>query len=336
MKAEILYEAISEINPKYIEEADMRVITKINPWKRFLVTAACLILCISLSVPVLAATDNSFAYELLYTVSPELAQDLKPVRETCEDNGIKMEVVAASIEGDTVNILLAMQDMTGNRITASSDLMDSYSIHTPYDQTACCQLEKYDSETGIALWSITIDQAESKLKPGDKITFSVSEILSQKEHTEIKLDSIDVSNIIETTEFTVDPQIRGGAGNFDEDSMECKRLLLPEENGYKLCDGVTLTGIGMVDGKLHIQCKYDDILNTDNHGYIYLKNSSGEVDEYYSSISFWADNKTDSYEEYIFDIPYDELVEFEIWGEFWTCNNAPIQGEWQVTFAISE
>jgi hypothetical protein len=39
---------------------------------------------------------------------------------------------------------------------------------------------------------------------------------------------------------------------------------------------------------------------------------------------------------FIFDIPYDELAEFEIWGEFWTCNNAPIQGEWQVTFAISE
>lgn len=52
--------------------------------------------------------------------------------------------------------------------------------------------------------------------------------------------------------------------------------------------GVTLTGTGMVDGKLHIQCKYD------------------------------------------------ELAECEIWGEFWTCNNAPIQGEWQVTFAISE
>ena len=336
MTAENLYEAISEISSQYIEEADIRFITKRKTWKRVLAAAACLLLCFSFSVPALAAADNSFAYELLYSVSPAFAQKLKPVRETCEDNGIKMEVVAANLEGDTVNILLAMQDMTGNRITASSDLMDSYSINTPYDQTAGCHLEKYDGETGTALWAITIDQDESKLKPGDKITFSVSEILSKKEHTEMALDSIIISDIREATEFAIDPRIRGCAGYYDENDIESTPLLLPAKTGYQLCDGVMLTGTGLVDGKLHIQVKYDDILNTDNHGYAYLKSSSGEIINYNYSVSFWADNKADSYEEYVFDIAYEELADCEVMGEFWTCKNAPIEGSWQVTFPISQ
>ena len=336
MTAENLYEAISEISSQYIEEADIRFITKRKTWKRGLAAAACLLLCFSFSVPALAAADNSFAYELLYSVSPAFAQKLKPVRETCEANGIKMEVVAANLEGDTVNILLTMQDLTGNRITASSDLMDSYSIHTPYDQTAGCHLEVFDSETGTALWAITIDQEESKLKPGDKITFSVSEILSKKEHTEMALDSIIISDIREATEFAKDPLIRGCAGYYDEKDIESTPWLLPEKTAYQLCDGVTLTGTGLVDGKLHIQVKYDDILNTDNHGYAYLKNSSGEIINYNYSVAFWADNKADSYEEYVFDIDYDELAGCEVMGEFWTCNNAPIQGSWQVTFPISQ
>jgi len=37
-------------------------------------------------------------------------------------------------------------------------------------------------------------------------------------------------------------------------------------------DGVTLTGIGYVDGRLHVQAYYADILKTDNHGSISLVN----------------------------------------------------------------
>ena len=120
-----------------------------------------------------------------------------------------------------------------------------------------------------------------------------------------------------------------------ENDIESTPLLLPAKTGYQLCDGVMLTGTGLVDGKLHIQVKYDDILNTDNHGYAYLKSSSGEIINYNYSVSFWANNKADSYEEYVFDISAVELANCEVMGEFWTCNNAPIQGSWQVTFPLS-
>ena len=34
----------------------------------------------------------------------------------------------------------------------------------------------------------------------------------------------------------------------------------------------------------------------------YLKSASGEIINYSYSVAFWADNKADSYEEYVFDI----------------------------------
>ena len=43
-----------------------------------------------------------------------------------------------------------------------------------------------------------------------------------------------------------------------------------------------------------------------------------------------------SYEEFVFEVSAEELVNYEIWGEFWTCNNAPIEGEWQVTFPVEK
>ena len=48
----------------------------------------------------------------------------------------------------------------------------------------------------------------------------------------------------------------------------------------------------------------------------YLKSSSGEIINYNYSAAFWADNNADSYEEYVFDIAYEELAGCEVMGEF--------------------
>lgn len=100
-------------------------------------------------------------------------------------------------------------------------------------------------------------------------------------------------------------------------------------------NGVTLSGYGLVDGKLHVQVRYADILNTDNHGDIYLKSNSGEILNCEKSISFWDESGVDSYEEYIFLVTAEEISNYEVWGEFWTGGEL-IEGDWQVTFPITE
>ena len=109
-----------------------------------------------------------------------------------------------------------------------------------------------------------------------------------------------------------------------------------EANAIILKKGVAVTGYGIVEGKLHIQVRFSDILNTDNHGYVYLKNEDGKVVNCQSSVAFWDQSHVNSYEEFVFEVSAEELVNYEIWGEFWTCNNAPIEGEWQVTFPVEK
>lgn len=52
-----------------------------------------------------------------------------------------------------------------------------------------------------------------------------------------------------------------------------------------------------------------------------------------ASVSFWDAEKSGSYEEYIFDVSPDEIINYELHGYFWTCNTLT-EGHWQVTFPL--
>ena len=336
---ELLYH-MSELDTDLIGEAETvfsgRKAT-LRIWK-WLAAAACICLCLSLSVPVLAAAGNEAAYEMLYSIAPGVAQKLKPVQAVCEAQGIEMRVVAAQVKGETAQILVSMQDTVASRLDETTDLFDSYSIHTPYDQTGSCELVDFDNDTGTTTFLLTIEQMNHVLIPGDKITFSVSRLLSGKQHSEERLTQIDTVNLAGVTDFVMNPDIRGYGGLAGEPADETEpQLMAPEaENAVELERGVLLSGYGLVDGSLHVQVRYADILNTDNHGDIYLKSNDGEIVHCETSIPFWDDDGTDSYEEYIFPVGAEELSKYEVWGEFWTCSGVPIEGNWQVIFPITE
>lgn len=338
MKKEELYETLEGIDAKFITEADMiKVKKKPSVWIKRMVAAACLCLCLGCTVPVLAAVGNDYAYKLLYLVSPAAAQKLKPVNVSCEDNGIEMTVAAADVEGDTTNILVSFRDITGNRLDETTDIFDSFSIHTPYDQSGSGSFVSYDAETKTAIFMITIAQMEHVLIPGDKITFSVGQLLSKKEHSNFRLTQIDTGKVLQITEFEENPTVRGGNGkDYNAVKGSGSMLMKPdEENAVSLKKGVALTGYGIANGKLHIQLRFDDIRNTDNHGYVYLKNREGDIIEGETDVAFWDESRVNSFEEYFFPIGAEELADYEIWGEFWTCNGGPVKGNWQVTFPLS-
>ena len=44
---------------------------------------------------------------------------------------------------ETAQILVSMRDMMASRLDETTDLFDSYSIHTPYDQTGSMRTGKF-------------------------------------------------------------------------------------------------------------------------------------------------------------------------------------------------
>lgn len=335
MKTDLLIDAIGEIDDNKIRDAKLFTVkTKKKSFNRSIVIAVAVILCITITVPVLAVTVNPI-YELVYQISPGLAQMLKPIQMSCENNGIKLEVVSAAVYENEAAIYISLVDMTDqNRIDETTDLFDSYHINLDFDSSASCRRVSFDEGTGIATFLISISQWNNQKIAGSKITFYFTEFLSYKNKFEGEITDIDLSKVTKVTKTHTPKYFRGGSGKYvnyeDRHKVNC---LFPIDGGIASpVDGVTVTNIGFVDNKLHIQVYYEDIINFDDHGYITLYDKNGKKAEYFD-VSFFDDEEIGSYDEIIYDITPDEINNYTAFGKFITCSNKT-EGFWQVTFPL--
>lgn len=306
-------------------------------YRRPLAVAAMLALCFVLATPVLAANVPAI-YELMYLVSPQVAQFFVPVQESCEDNGIRMEVVSAYIHGNTAEIYVTLQDLTGDRVDETTDLFDSYSIRRAFDSAATCQLVGYDEETKTASFLILITEWGGHNITGSKLTFSVREFISRKTSLEDVEVSIDLAQVAEATATqTVRAVGRGGANLSKYTADLSNSALVPGPSIYTPVLGLDVTAIGYIGGMLHIQLATSEKLTFDNHGYFYLTDKAGKQILYDYSVSFVEGmdsvGRVD-YQEFVFDIPQNEIGNYTLFGSFYT-SGLNTKGRWQVTFPLA-
>ena len=332
-------DAISNISNRHIEEAADFQIGKKGVRKHFIMrravaAAATIMLVFTMSVPALAAADYEPAYNLLYKVSPTIAQKLKPVSMSCEDNGIKFEVISAYVEGSEAKIFISAQDIDGDKIDETTDLFDSYSINTPFDCSSSCENISYDTKTKTATFLISISQWNEQDIIGEKITFRAREMLSNKQEYDMVLSDLDMNNISTAPETVTPTHIFGGSGtNYSEVENNFRAL---KATGILISpvEGVDITAMGYVDGDLHIQVRYENVLKTDNHGYIYFQNNEGEKITCNANVEFSTDSEyQERYVEYIYDLSDIELAEYDAYGYFVTSDTL-ITGNWSVTFPL--
>ena len=331
MNTDMLVNAIGMIDEGKIKDAkSFTVKSRKKSWGKAASLAAAVLLCFTLSISALAAAVDP-VYQIVFSFSPAVAQALKPVKLSCEDQGIRMEVVSAAIYENEAVIYISLQDLTGNRIDETTDLFDSYRINRPFASAASCSFVSFDKETGTAAFLIHISRLDNEKIEGDKITFSFSEFLSQKNKFEEELSGLDLSKVTTAEESRRPESVRGGGGVVPVDyGIDC---LVPVAGGIlSPVDGVTITNAGFIDNKLHIQIYFKDILSYDNHGYVDLLDEAGNRAEYYS-IEFWDDEKVGSYNEIVYDISPKDVENYRAYGYFVTCKNRT-KGNWQVTFPL--
>ena len=320
-------DAIGQIDDRFIQMTETEKERHPRVLRRIAMVAAAAVLCVLLGVSALAAADVGNAYDLLYSVSPAVAQSLKPVRTSCEDNGIIMEVEGASVEGSSATMLVLLHDVEEDRVDETTDLFDSYSIRRPFDSSASCEMVGYDEETKSAAFLITINRTDDREISSGKVTFGATRFLSDKRYTDMtrKLSVPDGE-----PELMTDPQLRGGSGTEAEQTVLLRPV--PGES-FSPVEGVQITAAGFVNGKLRVQAHYDDIAETDNHGFLYLRDAQGKVIECTSTVSAWDESHSGSYEDYVFDVERGELEEYLLCGSFTTCS-VLTEGDWQVTFPL--
>lgn len=306
---------------------------------RPLIALAAVLVCLALAVPAFAmpalAADPD-GYALLYSISPAAAQFFKPVNRSDEDNGIRLTVDSVYLHSDTVEIYVSLQDLTGDRLDETTDLFDSYRINRGFDCSATCSLAGYDAQTRTARFLISITSFDGQDIEGDKLTFSLNRLLTGKTETEGAVTGLDLA-AAQAEPATQQVTWRGGSGIAAEtggSAAETRTALVPTGTLAALTPGVAITAMGYVDGLLHIQVLYENILETDNHGQLWLESGAERI-ECLGTLSFFAENGSDSFEEYVFDVSPAQLADCTLYGSFVTADTL-IEGSWEITFPLTE
>lgn len=318
--------------------------TAAPPARRKLIpVAVAAALIITLAAP--AALAASPAYQWLYDLSPQMAQFFTPVRESCEDNGILMEVLSARVEGNNVNLYIALRDLTGDRIDETIDLFDSYYINTPFDSSGTCTLSEYDSETQTAVFLISLSENSSRDLAGKKVTFSVERLLSQKKsESDTYLGGIPepFSKGTMTLSFDASPHSDYALFSVSQYPVVNRSVtvLSPDESGPVLPGSYDyrITGTGWIDGRLHIQIATGQRTKRDAQARLHLRAPDGSVIEpagkYFFAKGGVSDERVD-YEEYLFDLPQGDLAGYSLYGDF-SIAGLRTDGHWRVTFRLPE
>lgn len=102
-----------DLNSKVLDQ----VLTSSKPVRRFrpLIAAAAVLVLVFMALPVMAYCIPSVS-ELMFQVSPQMAARFTPIQLSDTVNGIRMEVVSASIHGATAEVCISFEDLESDRI----------------------------------------------------------------------------------------------------------------------------------------------------------------------------------------------------------------------------
>ena len=333
MNAELLTEAIGLVDDRYLIESEK--FCQINArrkhvWRNIaasiVVVPFLIIVLLMASVPVFAATGNEFAYDILYAISPSVAQAMKPVNESCISNGIQIEVLSADIGKGEAWVYLAVRDLEDSRIDASTDLFDSYSIRIPVSYcSASCRGIFYDENKNEKTYLVYLWWDESEWSPhGEKVTFQVKELLSGQ------IELLDYELNIPLSEIDPSPKEKniyktGAGGDSDPDNTNAV-VMDVEGTLYHPLPSVWITGVGIIDNEIHIQLKYENNLENDAHARF-------PIYSYRRSVYWMNDDHSVTYQEVVLsnEIISDDGI--RISADFWEYGQHT-EGNWEVTFRI--
>ncbi len=340
MNKDILMDAIGMIDQEMVADAHRPAAKKRLPktLRCAAAFAACFVVMAAVSLSAAAAGSDT-AYRMLYSISPYAAQLVRPVNLSCTENGIRMEVISAEISGSDAYVYLSVEDMEGERVDGTIDLFDSYSINRHVDSAAHCEFAGYDEATGKASFLVHIQTMDgSEMKRG-KVSFFLGYFLSGK-------NIISGAMPLDLAAAEASPATRTVAPELFRGDIFSGQVLAPVEGGiYTPGKGAQITALGYIDGRLHMQVRYESIWLTDNHGWFSLEDENGRtldglVYEFRGGErtsrnlpGYHAVGYADCYQEYIWDIAPEELPRCSLQANLWLCDSLT-EGPWQVTFPL--
>ncbi len=367
-----------KMNEQILPPGDMkaRVLAKIEQEKkrkplhlRPLGVAAAILAAVLMATPVMAAYGPSIE-ELMYQIAPQIASRFSPVQESDENNGIRMEVVASSIHGNTVELYLGFTDLEGKgRITLDTyPEMVMFTNQSPFlgfggaSGSGITEHMRHDPENGIYYSMTTQDfKVFSKWKNryltvreiyGNKLTAKVDCLYHYvdlgKQEVPVTLRNQETMALIwdEYGRLTAEKDMGmeftafGLGSNNWPGWMDQERydVLIPGSPIQNVTADFAVTGAAYLDGILHLQVCREQV-EDDSVTPVYelwFEDEKGEMVTHGRSISMDVNEagKRMEYVEYLYEIPERELENYTLVCE--KSEHRKIPGPWQVTFPLVE
>ncbi|MGS0763735.1 hypothetical protein [Syntrophomonas curvata] len=327
-----------------------------RPWVVAAAIAAVLV------VSAAAAAAGSFDW-LMAKINPSFGEIVEPVEVSCEDQGIRMEVIGAQRYDNRAIVYLSLQDISGqNRLTELTDFRDGFSVTMnprtrettgPGEDVAVAgvswkqKLLYFNQDTNTAYYEFNIaadpdSPLSDPLELGSfLIYFSARDY--KNEPVSVSLSDLDEAEITPIGE----DQIWGGM-NVPDDRSGLTEALAP---GHYASlppgeDDQWVSNIGMVNGKLHVQI--GQVFSQEfgsSDATLSLKAPDGEFIYCDYELAFLGDGKqrlldkriSDAvykYEESVFSVNPAELDGYTLCfsGSF----RSGVEGRWKVAANLSD
>ena len=324
--------------------------TKRNPLRYRVLAPVCVIMLVLGIATALAAT-NDVVNAWLYEQWPEMALALMPVNLTSDSQGIRMEVISAVVENQKGLVTYSMQDMQEDRINPHMHAglvlyyhkmkEASQTFGEPYydeDQKKLIFSEYFEVEPEISHREGYISVSVTQLQGIIAATVDLLPMLREKE---VKPVLTDVPEDAWTDE--------GSFPDFVKILESDGSMNIPIGEG----NHVFLTGIGMEDGRVHVQYhvvgnakisgSYTNSYGLQKYSYIgvqpwvNLQDPEGKPAFSHVQHLTWGRGKNepddDYWEEWIFTLDREltDMLTFNIQTDEY---KSPISGEWTVDIPL--
>ena len=324
-----------------------------------------IVLMIACAATALAGAVNENFNAWLYQIWPEAATTLMPVNMSCENNGIRMEIISAVADGKELYITYSLEDLEGDRLNIENSPVMYVESAPNYLWEASFEQPMKDEATGKVIFGEHF-QYQGNISSADNVLKAHIPGFTSCVETAL----VDLFPYLEqyggearTMEVPENARTLWGHDNYDSGNAPASMRVIDNSTSLEipLADTVFLSGIGMVDGQLHVQVHYvnhqktvlgespDRIVFRPDRTSIMLrgKDSEGWYDSRYQDTDKlpggikaigWGtqpgDRDTPEWAEVIFTVDAAELSPdfHELFAEF--NEIIPIQGSWDAEIPV--
>ena len=266
------------------------------------------------------------AWNAMYTA---VQRFLSPVNQSCERDGVRLEVTDAYLQGHTACIVFTMQDTQGGRLTGADLLTDGCSIDGWTMGSGSCQLLDWDADTQTATFFAEFSVLNRTLDAAQPLTFSVgtvTPVLSKYDGAPLPVSLTGVPAQAAVQSHAVDScfQADGGEAPLTYDFLALTPL-------WQSGDGLFTLSAARRDGQLHLQFCARQAEGA--YGFLDLLDADGQPVPFRAAYSYTDDGLY--CREAVYDLPPDELADCVpvLYG---SVDGTAIDGSWQVTFRLKD